>query len=284
MENPLTRKTLLLSLHISHWSGEVTDRKALSAVAKSFKGDTRRDRYTKSLFVSDVLQHIATLASRLRVHFYRHTLPWLAQGNGRIIAGVDFREFSLEHKRLRMEFDNAVDDFVTHYKEHCEEAKANKGDLYNPKEYPPQEKVREKFQVSLVALPFPDTNDIRLDIPREAYEELTASMEETLSTIGSTMSKDILERLQKHIHVFVTALTSGKRIRIATQRNVIEACELGMKFENALPLRTQSVLTQAQQLAEAFPIEELRHSESARNQVGSELLMLTETIRKLRNA
>jgi hypothetical protein len=130
MANPLTTTSILLHLEIRKWAGEVSDKKALKAVADKFNSDTHNDKYKKSLFINDPLAMIDRCAGRLRNHFYASTVPWLDGGKGRLIPSLNFQEFAIEHTKLKMEFGNEVHDFIAEYPEHKDLAEDKKGDLY----------------------------------------------------------------------------------------------------------------------------------------------------------
>jgi len=209
--NPLSKNSILLNLHIRMWAGEVGDRRALAVVAQTFNSDTSNDKYRKSLFVGEPLKPIHNAGGRIRTHFYKETLPWLDGGNGRLIPSRGFKAFSQKHKQLCHNFYAAVDTFTSAYPQHKATAKLHKKELYNEQEYPTD--VRDRFSVSLGALPFPEATDFRIDAPEETIRELQAAAENAIASVAQTVQTEISTRFCARVNLIITSLTENKRFR-----------------------------------------------------------------------
>lgn len=207
----LSERALILCLSISKWSGQVTDADPLTAIGKKYKADTSRDRYIKNLFSGDALAEINLHAGRARNHFYHKTLPWLDGGGGRLIPGEMFYDFLKVHKEHKLGFDTGVDEFARNYEDLVEQAKESKGDLFVSSQYPSSETIRQKFEITLTSLPFPEQGDFRLDAPQEQLNELEDELKGTLVRINDTVSGDISVRLQDRLVKIRNNILEDKR-------------------------------------------------------------------------
>jgi hypothetical protein len=261
MSNPLAEVSILLNLQISQWTGEISDRKALAAVAKAFKGDVSRDKYRKALFVTDALGPVHKAGGRIRTHYYRKTLNW-ADGGSRLVPSMEFRDFGREHSKLVSEFEQEVDTFVADYPEHKENAKDQKGDLFNEHDYPDIEGVRSKFSVKLIALPFPKTTDFRVQAPEEIIIGLRAQIDASLLEVQNTVGADIRGRIQERLTKLHDGLAGGKRFSQTLFDEIALVTDMGLHMEAALAPALNSVLLELKNNLLVVTADQLRNSES----------------------
>ena len=266
MENPLTTTSILLHLNLKKWSGEVTDKKALQAVANAFNTDVRKDKYTKSLFVTDCLSEINLIAGRLRNLFYYYTRSWLDNGGGRLIPGRMFQEFSTKYTKLRHEYEQAVMEFIRNYEDHKAEAKSKKGDLYIESQYPPKESLKERFSVQLIALPFPDVDDFRIDAPQEALDELEQNMQQSMSQIEDTLTEEIRKRFTKRIAMLYKTLTVGKRFNKSLLEELATEIEFATHLQKSINKDFYEDMKKANRIL-AYEPEEIRNSQTVQDEL-----------------
>lgn len=264
MSNPLAQLSLLLNLKIRKWAGEVSDQKALGAVAKAFGGDTHRDKYRKSLFVTDPLDPIDKCAGRIRLNFYKWTLAWLDGGNGRLVSSMDYRDFAVEHRALVNDFEQQVDQFILDYPEHKAAAKERKGDLYNEHEYPSQSELRDRFAIELTTLPFPDHSDFRVAAPESIIDELKRSMDESVDAVVHNVEADIRGRVSERVDMLRNGLDSGKRWSRTLFEELDFVVGMGLHMQEILPKKLGKDLAFiAEHITSADPAK-LRHSDKGK--------------------
>ena len=278
MSNPLARHSLLLNLHISMWQGEVTDRAALAVVAKEFESDVSDDKYKKSLFVGDPLKKIKRSAGRLRLFFYRETLPWLDGGNGRLIPSRSFRDFSIKYHELKQEFYANVDEFLLAYEIYVKQAEKAKNRLFHAGEYPAKDNVRKRFAVTLGALPFPNSADFRIEAPEEVIRELEQSSKEALSRVTETLEVELRDRLREHLQSIHDALAVKSSFRSSTFETAIETTELASNLRDCLNTKFISLVDAMRQDILTLEPEEIRNSEDLRKAVIKECTRLLAII------
>jgi len=238
MTNPLSTSSILLHCTISKWAAEVTDLKALKAVARAFSSDTNDDKYKKALFIGDPLKGIDRCAGRLRNHFYRWTLNWNEAGQGRLMPSRDFRQFAGEHKEHSTEFFKEVQLFIDDYDDHCQTAKEHKGDMYNPAEYPAVDVVQAKFDIQLITLPFPTTSDFRVDAPEQVIADLKDRIDSSILAVNGTVDTEINTRLDVRLGMLLKTLKIGKRFNKSLLTELGFICSMGRNIEATLTSNT----------------------------------------------
>ena len=274
MTNPLLNSSILLHMEIRKWAGEVSDKKALMIVAKQTKSDTHNDKYKKSLFVTDVLAEVDCCAGRIRNHFYYESVPWLDGGKGRLIPSLSFLEFAVKHKKLKIDFFKAVEEFIDNYDEFKDDAKSKKGDMYNEAEYPKKEDLGRRFDIVLNTLPFPNTKDIRLDAPAEIIAELESSMAESISRVESVVSGQLSERFQTRVRMLCKTLRVGKRFNTSLLTELEKVIQMAANIHEAVD---QKLLTKMHKVEHEVLIhdpEAIRNSQ----QLQDELIEICENV------
>lgn len=264
--NPLALRSLMMNLHIRKWAAEVTDKKALQIVSASLGADTKYDKYKKSLFVTDALLGVDRTAGRLRAHFYHSTLPW-ADGGGRLIPSMQFRDFAFKHKSLVADFEMAVESFLGKYLDHKEEARELKGELYIEAEYPHELTVRQKFSIELITLPFPDIGDFRVEAPEEVIEELKADMAESLNRVTANVAKEINRQITNRLEILLDSLNSDKGFKKTVFEELEHALSFATSFGDVLDTKTQRLVRNVTEHILGGTPEQVRNSESLRKSV-----------------
>lgn len=269
MSNPLSELSILLHLKISQWDAQVSDNRALAAVAATFHGDTSRDRYRKSLFVNDPLKGVARCAGRVRNNFYKWTLPW-QDGGGRLVPSLDFREFQRAHTGFVGDFDFEVNEFLIAYDDHKELARSHRGDLFREDDYPTADELRGRFSITLQALPFPSSADFRVEAPEEIITQLRADVERTVGEVTATVSNSMQDRIRDRLKVLVDALDSEKRFTSALFDELNFVVNMGRSLRDVLPAPVRKSLDDIELGILPYTPEQVRSSESLRAYLVSE--------------
>jgi hypothetical protein len=238
MTNPLATTSVLLHMTISKWAAEVTDLKALKAVARAFSSDTGDDKYKKALFIGDPLKNVNRCAGRLRNHFYRWTFNWNEAGQGRLMPSRDFREFAGEHKELSQEFYAEAETFLDDYTDHCQTAKEHKGDMYLATDYPPVVLVRQKFDIQLITLPFPTTQDFRVEAPEAIITELKDQIDKSIEAVNGTVDLEVNGRIKLRLEMLLKTLRVGKRFNKSLLTELGFLCSMAHNIRGALTPKT----------------------------------------------
>lgn len=261
MSNPLSELSILLHLKISKWDGEVSDQRALAAVAKAFHGNTSSDKYRKSLFIDDPLKAVDKAAGRIRTNFYKWTLPW-SDGGGRLVPSLDFRDFAKEHAGLVSDFDFEVNEFLVAYDEHKDRARSAKGDLYREDDYPTVSELHDRFRVSLQTLPFPSVSDFRIEAPEEIITDLKQNMDATVIEVTHTVAETVQGRIMERLQRMHEAFDADKRFTKSLFEELQFATDTARSLKDVIPQKLQDNVTLIEEHVLAFTPEQVRASET----------------------
>ena len=201
----LTDRAMLASLSISVWRGFKFDRKTTDEVHTSHGAAADAGRYNKHLFAKGTLSTITSAQSQARTYFDGHTLAWDKWGR-RLLPATFYYELDAEMRQHRDNFQTAVRDFIAKYPEQVELEKQRINGLYQEGDYPPVEKVRAKFQLSVDYCPLPDADDFRVRMADEDTAAIIATIQAQADEKIEKALRDCWARLYKPVADMVTRL------------------------------------------------------------------------------
>lgn len=227
----LRHQLLTVSFSISAWEARKQDRKATQEVAKNHGTDARVGRYHKDL-LPDATEHEAILKLRnaWRVRHYELTLPWGDDG-GRVIKSAAFLDYAADYRTYKQQWDEALEAFFAAYPSLVAKAEMRLNTLFNANDYPPVEKIKDRFDVRLTTYPLPDAQDFRIidGIPPEEADRL---IEEATAGINARLGEAIRD-LWTRMH----EVTANMQQRLAAPIG-----EKGGKFHDTLVTNVQDLL------------------------------------------
>lgn len=192
-------RALLVNLSISQWYNRATDKKVLNDVSNMYAIENNRDRYVKELVEHSALEPVEHAISRIRAYHTKATLPW-GDNSMRILPSIKVFEYRSNMAQLKQNLDVVVDNFINDYPDCVERAKATKGELFNPKDYPPAEEVRDRFKCRIALFPVPDVSDFRINVSEEEMAEIRAQSQEHFDRMIGVMNRHLIERLVRAAH------------------------------------------------------------------------------------
>jgi len=192
----LQSSAMLLSIHISMYTGRKSDKKTREQViSASGAGSKAAASVYKSLFAGDAdLDAINTFQAKARRDIAAMTLPWSDAGV-RLVSTKNFFEVSALLSSLRHEFSALVSNFVTGYSIKVSNAAFALGDLFDRNEYPDPVDIAHKFSFSYSFEPVPSVNDFRVDLHNEAIDMLKTHYTNTTEQRLQTAMQDVWERV-----------------------------------------------------------------------------------------
>lgn len=223
----IASKAMVINLQIGLWQGYRLDKEASAKVTREANADTDAARVNKHLVPKEALKPIVTAQGAIRTHFYAKTLPWKDNGD-RLLTRAMFLEFIEEHERLKGEFNDAVETFLSEaYPAARDQAEFRMGKLFKPDDYPSPASLRQRFYVNTDIDAITEAGDFRVSLDQEHANEVRSQMERAMQDrIGRAM-QDIWRRLTEVIEHFAkTMKDSDKVFRDTTVRNIEELIEL----------------------------------------------------------
>ena len=230
---------MLVELNISIWTARKLDKQVSEEVDNAKGTRARAGNYHKNLLAgSDKLEEIQRIASAARVWQTSRTLPWTDKG-ARLLPMRIFFDYKQQLNRYETQFNQAVEDFLAEYPQLVSAAAFKLGALFDRDEYPDVDKIRNKFAFSYGFSPVPEAGDFRVNVEKEALDELKSQYEQQYTTKLNDAMKDTWDRLYTVLKHLSTKLdyvddavdASGNKIRApkfytSNITNVTELCGL----------------------------------------------------------
>lgn len=268
----LSTKAMLVNLSISVWSARRYDKKVTGEVAQNYHTSERAGRYNKSLLPIDAPSYKAVIqaANSARTEHYKQTLPWSDEGS-RILPSLNYLEYTASIRQLRSTFDRAVDEFVDDYPTLQSQAQTALNGLYDAKDYPIASAIESYFNFSTKVLPFPDSEDFRVDITADDVELIRQQITDDVQASVSSAMADLYRRLYDHVSKMASKLTEQDPIfRDSLVQNLTDLCaivpRLNLTSDPALETLRQRVETELT----SFEPETLRTSAKLRTHVAKQ--------------
>lgn len=194
----IQERAMLAQLSISQWTARKHD-KSVSAEVEKAHSAHNAGRFNKDLVDKALLEPISKLAGQVRDFHYDKTLAWNDSG-ARLLPSVLFADYSAKIRFFRREFDKLVGEMVTQYPIEVQAARNRLGTMYNPGDYPDPQEIRDRFQIKVEFEPVPSANDFRVNVAKEAADEIRSSI--TQSVLDR--QADAVKSTYKRIHDVVS--------------------------------------------------------------------------------
>lgn len=195
MSTSLSERAMLVSLHISSWSGMQVDREVTDAVNADFKADKKAGRYNKRLIDAQFLEGISSAHSKARAAHKLLTLPWEDDGT-RVLANVGYINYTSVLKDCRLKSEAAVKEFLSDLQPAINEAKSRLGDMFKAEDYPDADELKTKFGFDVEIKPMPEGKDFRAKLSDEAVKAIVKDIERRSDQRLEAAMKDVFVRVQ----------------------------------------------------------------------------------------
>lgn len=213
---------MLLTVNISQFTNRKQSKKATKQVEAANQA-RRAGNFAKYLLPPEPLNAINRKAVEIREYAKSRTLPWGDNGDRIIPIGQDgfyIERFMSRLGQLQREFEEQVEEFITDYPDHIEEARVNLGSLFNAREYPSVQELRGKFGVRISTQLLANPNDYRFNITSERIiKKLRESAQMEMETRHERAIRDMYDRVKDVIDRIKVAAKSGKGGRKRAFRN-----------------------------------------------------------------
>lgn len=190
----LATKAMLISVSISQYGAKKLDKRISEEVTRSHNTEAGRLRTNKRLLDKDVMRPVQSAVTAIRSFYYEQTLPWGKDG-ARILPASNYFGFTSVMRNLIDAFDRTVEDFIFHYPDYVVEARAALNGAFNPEDYPPVEKLRKRFGVTVDVLPLPDAGDFRIDLGQDEVRRIKEDIETKVEASFKEAMDDLWKRV-----------------------------------------------------------------------------------------
>lgn len=264
----LSNKALLVSLNISQCVFRKLDKRATETVVQTHATEHAVGNYTKKLLPgAKELDNIQRIAGNIRVFFYEQTLPWCADGS-RIISSKNFLDFTSAFHSKRVEFEQAVAEFINAYPTLKEQARAKLGDLFNPLDYPSELYLKNMFNCQVNFMPMPDVADFRVEITDQERDTFL----KTMHTVESNALKECYQRMHDLVSKAALKLQEPDAIiRESLIGNIQDLCSLMPKLNVNDDADLEATRVEVENIVKGISVAEVREIGVKRNEAATAL-------------
>lgn len=240
---------MVVSLHITAWSGRLYDRAASDHVAVTHDAATSAGRYNKRLLPKCAFASLTSTMSRARATHYEQTLPWDDQG-GRLLTVANYPRYTELMDGLRERMVRARARFIEDYDDNVDQARLALGKLFRIEDYPSKEALQDRFAIRYRITPVPDaehfmaklasddTDRVKRDIEHQIQERLHDAVGDLYRRLGEAVER-VCERLREDENgkplVFRDSMISNIRdlVDVVPRLNIFGDDELARLCEQA---------------------------------------------------
>ncbi|WP_460450321.1 DUF3150 domain-containing protein [Alsobacter sp. SYSU BS001988] len=207
VRNLLSTRAMLAGVRISQWSARKLDRKVTDEVNTAHGASADAGRFNKALLDKASMAAVVKAASEARTFHYARTLPWLDDGV-RILPAAAFADYSNAMRRIKADFESAVDEFVLDYARAVEAARIRLNGMFNAADYPPESEIRARFTFSTRILPVPDATDFRVDLADAQAADIRDAIEASAQEALEFAMADVRDRMLRTVGAMAEKLAA----------------------------------------------------------------------------
>jgi hypothetical protein len=268
----ISERALLVSVNISQWTARKLDKHESAEVSRRNSAIDGSVRANKDLLpMAHSLKQVHSVVGSIRNEFYRTTVPWMNDMG--IIKAEGYMTFAPRMAERKIEFDTAVNKFLSEYEELREDAKYLLGGLYRDEDYPSPDEIATKFKMDVAFYPVPAPSEWgRLSPLADIADGMAHQLAAKYAEREREATKVVWERLHKLVSAAHNTLTSDKgRVHDTLLDNARELCSI-MPSLNISDDPTLETMRQSLEGAIAgVDTEALRKDEVVRTQVSDKL-------------
>ena len=278
MGNLLSEKAMLVRPSISMWTARKYDRTVSDEVADTHNSEKDMGRFNKVIISPEEIKKIQKIANEARIFHYYRTLPWSDEGS-RILPCEAYMDYMAKMGEYKSKFEGGVQSFLDKYTTLVEEAKVKLNSMFNVKDYPPVERVADKFNFSMDVYPIPEAGDLRLQMQEEEVESIKKDIEKRLEDARNVAMSDLWARLYDVVSHMAEKLHSPDAIfRDSLISNISKLCSIlpSLNIESSPEL--EAMRKEVEHKLCSIPVEDLRKDTETRQAAA---MTATELLKKM---
>lgn len=206
-----SERGILVKLTISEWSASKTDKNVSSEVIVQHGATQIAGKFQKKLLLCTALAQFKTNAQNARQMHYSLTAPWLDEGF-RILPAKMWRKYNEQMEPFKHQAYVRTEEFCRQYAAAVEEAKSLLGTMWNANDYPPIEKIRPKFCLTITPRPVPSANDWRIDMDKKTMQEFKDQSDAAILTAARMGLHELYTRVEEKVEHLFAILDDSNRI------------------------------------------------------------------------
>lgn len=193
----LRDKAVLVRVKMTQWNIYVHD-KALSNQLTAASGVAKNRARVNKHLMKDCAQFKAVRSAFTELGNYvrLHTLPWLDEGV-RILPAENYLEFTQTLGQLKSRIDTELDQLVAVWDSEVQRDIRLLNGLSSPADYPPADKIRNYYTVSVRFMPIPASSDFRVEVDEADKQALEDAVKEAEESVTKHIIEELTEPLAR---------------------------------------------------------------------------------------
>lgn len=263
---------VMYSLYAPTWTAYKKDKKVTEQVKKLNDVSESVDAGSFNKLVLPDCESLDKLKSYIgsvrNGWFYMRTAPWGEQRGVRVGKAEDVMETMAEFGDKQAGLEPLKQAFAVEYPQKVAEAEFTLNHMFNPEDYPPLDRVLEKFQLRLSVAPLPNANDVRVmkDIPTHIRKQIEDSLKDEFAKSFTATAKHAFERLLAPVQHMATTLRSydkgeTKKLYDSVVENVRLMAEMAHKLNITRDADLEKLADAAAALVADLTAKDLKESE-----------------------
>ena len=273
----LDSKAVLVQLSLGMPTFRRLDKTATNKVQEYFRMSNKTGSFTKRCIISQTLDNITDLETKIRTWFYDSTLPWGMKGV-HLLSSRNLMSFRSEFNEWKKLWNYDVTQFHIEYPQLKIDATRYLGDSYNPKDYPPEDTIAERFKLDVAILPVP-ADDFRVELTDVERAELQEELTKRKAKAEQHAQEELQSRLYEPLKALATALADPIAVfrdsKVTNLENIVRSID---KLNFMDDPTIDSIKAEIQDKLMKHNINTLRNDPVLRQQKGDEA---QEIVRKM---
>lgn len=253
------------------WSGKKNDLEATEIVRENTGGVGRVGRYDKYLLGNHdaELKALQSAIASARNTHYGLTLPY-GVSKDRLLANVKFIDYIKAMNNHIATVEDLKKQLVDVYPQRVRDAIRDQGSLGDPTDYPPPERIAEKFEIRFGFEPIPtDSGFAGLD--KRIIEKLQSNMRERMREHVRDALQEGFEELYRYIDNIHDKLNTEKAIfRNTLLENAKRSVQIVRPFNLTADPEIEKLLDDIEHRLCEYDLDDLRKNVKVRKQAADE--------------
>ncbi len=177
----MREKFMLGQLSISVYGDRKTVTKEKNEIADRYQTAPALLSMSKHLMKnSQRLSNVLSAATEARGYWSRISKDW--DGGFRIFRATEYTEIINELSEKKAKIETATNNFANNMEEEIESARIPLGKLFDEKEFPTPDEIKNRFRFDFHVTMVPDANDFRMSVAEDSIKDLEKQLEERHNT------------------------------------------------------------------------------------------------------
>jgi hypothetical protein len=216
----LTGSLFVAEFSVSTWGNNKKDNNASAEVTASKHAKAGMARVNKTLLQSDTLKAIKSLHGNARNNPHYEMTSAYGNVGWRVFTAQTYPDYvhlmgtgissdpdNVRLGALGMQFAKLVDEFVEEYAEKVQAMQLDLGDLFNAADYPPADRIKEKFAWRVNIMPLAAPSQFHQDMASDIYESVASNYQRHFEEQVASAMQEKWGKMYERLNHLIAAVT-----------------------------------------------------------------------------